>query len=86
MVAHRTETNETKYNLVTMSVSSVYYNEFRHWLKRHGWLMICYDQCHDCYLFGSIKPPFSGQNITPVFYSQHRSGINFKGYVEYERL
>jgi hypothetical protein len=68
------------YALTTMTVSPEYYIEFRHWLKRHGWLLVSYDHLNNYLLFGSIKPLYAGRQVEAIFNAPYRAGVKFTGY------
>ena len=70
------------YALTTMRVSKEYYPVMRHWLKRHGWLLITEDYCQNVLLFGSINPIYAGMEVDAIFNAPGRKGVSFTGYVQ----
>lgn len=67
--------------LCYMRVTTFLYGEYRHWLKRHGWLLVQWDWHNQSALFASIKPIFAGQEIEAVFRRQG-GGVSFVEYRE----
>lgn len=61
--------------LVTISM----YPLFRHWIKRHGWLLNRIDVYTGIMYFISIKPVFKDLNITASF-TKNDGFICFVGY------
>ncbi len=64
--------------LCVMRVSAEQYAIFRHWFKRHGWLIVLYDNPTNIILLASIKPIFSGEIV--AIFSKGKGGVSFIGY------
>jgi hypothetical protein len=64
-----------------MTVSECLYPHFRHWLKRHGWLLMYRDSPYRTLVFCSIKPVYAGLQLDAQFTAPGKCGVKFDGYV-----
>lgn len=67
-------------DMVTMDVSCFFYDEFRHWIKRHGWILMNKNYLNGIYTFCSIKPIYGDSQLEAYFSKSEKGGIKFDGY------